>query len=71
MEQPKYWMVHCVNGSGSPNMKHHSKNEAVKEAKRLAFNCPNSNFAVLEVVACYMKPSDGAYEVRIGPPDNF
>lgn len=67
MDQTLYWMVHNTRGSGSPNVQHPTMRDAIKEAKRLAFSSPGTPFTVLQVVDCYMKPSDGAMRIPIVP----
>lgn len=44
----RYWLVH---GHGPANHRHFSRDEAEREARRLASFNPGKTFAVLEVVA--------------------
>lgn len=53
-----YWMVHNATSGDATRHRHDTLNDAVKEAKRLAFNCPGSYFTVLQVVDCFMKRPD-------------
>lgn len=57
--QNKFWMVWCVNG-GVPRYMHWSKQDAEKEAKRLASISPGKTFAVLACVS--------AFRAEVSPP---
>lgn len=67
----RYWMVHNVIGH-APTVKHPSKTQARKEARRLADQNPGIAFAVLEVIDAYLKPQ-GTTRIPIsecsGPDD--
>lgn len=63
----RYWMVHNASSyTGSPNVKHPSKTQARKEAKRLAESNPGTVFAVLEAIDAFQKPTGGAIRIAVG-----
>ena len=65
----RYWMVHCSGVfGGAPNVRHPSKAQARKEAKRLAEAHPGNAFTVLEAIDAYVKPTGGAVRVDISEP---
>lgn len=45
-----FWMIYG-NGQGAPTMKHASRDDAEREAKRLARNNPGVQFYVLQTIA--------------------
>lgn len=53
----RYWMVHNVSQNHPPCVRHASKTQARKEAKRLAEANPGVAFAVLEVVDAFLLPT--------------
>lgn len=64
----KYWIVQSFgeNGHryGQQYFRHPSREEAVREAKRLANKC-GKPFCVLEVVACFRPPTPQVEEVEL------
>lgn len=63
-----YWMVHAVTGGCAPNHKHQTREQATKEAKRLAFASPGTCFTVLQVIDCYRRRPE-TERVRVVGPD--
>lgn len=55
MQKPKrFWMVHG-DGTGPTNYRHEAYQHARNEAKRLARQCPDTTFYVLEAVSAHVK----------------
>ena len=54
MEPTRFWMVHG-DGTGPTNHRHEFRDQAEHEAKRLARQCPDTVFYVLEAVDAYVK----------------
>lgn len=65
----RYWMVHNAgSGGGAPNVKHLSRNDAEREARRLSMANRGRAFTVLEVVDAFYMPPEAPHRLPILTP---
>lgn len=58
-----FWMIYGI-GRGAPTHMHGSRNEAEREAKRLARASPDTCFVILESVAAVIKRDVDVITIR-------
>jgi|GEM_PF-1397133 len=63
----KFWMVYGL-GTGNPTYRHFSRKSAVTEAQRLARNCTDTTFVVLEVVDAFKAEQPIVNKIEIAAP---
>lgn len=65
--QPRFWMVWCPRGD-APRVRHHSPQDAEREAQRLAAKYPGQEFFVLRATAGFVSPPPIAIPIPLRRP---